>query len=127
MIYTSYFRGVADLPRIPQHLFPISIACSYPKYSYNFILKEYKSLAPLWWMVDRYRRNLISWDTYTEVYFDLIENHRKLTPIKVFRDIKDNALLLCWEAGGNCHRHLISSWFRNSNIACIELNLSLYI
>jgi uncharacterized protein (DUF488 family) len=64
--------------------------------------RSYPTLAP--------RREMLKMDeaTYRVEYQKILD---KLDPQKVFDELGENAILLCWEAPGKfCHRRLEAEW-----------------
>jgi len=46
--------------------------------------------------------------TYRVEYQKILDN---LDPQKIFADLEEGAILLCWEAPGKfCHRRLVAEW-----------------
>lgn len=110
-MYTSYFKLSYNHPDA------VSIAVKSPDY---FFGKKYPLLMPTRKLLYSFKDGKISEDEYTEEYFKLLQR-RKVTPEKVFNDLGPNAVLLCWEIDGFCHRHLVSYWLREHNIKIKEL------
>ena len=83
-------------------------------------VRVYKDLAPPKKLVYDYKGGKITKEIYTEQYNKQLE---KLDPKKVYKDLGENAILLCWEATGKfCHRHLVSIWLKEKlNIEVEEL------
>jgi hypothetical protein len=64
--------------------------------------RRYPALAP--------RREMLKLDeaNYRVEYQKILDN---LDPRKVFEDLGQDAILLCWEAPGEfCHRRLVAEW-----------------
>lgn len=64
--------------------------------------RRYPALAP--------RREMLTMDeaTYRVEYQKILDN---LDPRKVFEDLGEDAILLCWEGSGEfCHRRLVAEW-----------------
>lgn len=77
----------------------VSIALREPKWYRG---RRYPALAP--------RREMLKIDeaTYRVEYQKILDN---LDPQKVFDDLGEDAILLCWEAPGKfCHRRLVAEW-----------------
>jgi len=71
--------------------------------------RAYKKLCPGWSLVKEYKRHNISWQNYVEIYQEDILD--KLDPEKVYNDLREDAVILCWEKPGMlCHRRLIADW-----------------
>jgi len=46
---------------------------------------------------------------FEKVYYE--EVLKDLNPMKVYVDLGQNAVLLCWEKSGDfCHRHIVADW-----------------
>lgn len=102
-MFTSNFSTVKKLP---QNLSPISIARGTPKW---FNGKSYMALAPTWEMIKR-----MTWSQYNDAYNNILS---KLDPKKVFDDLGENAVLLCWETIPGkvpCHRRLVAEWLETA-------------
>ena len=68
--------------------------------------RRYKALAP--------RRKMMTMDeaSYREAYQKILDG---LDPQEVFEDLREDAILLCWEAPGKfCHRRLVAEWLEKS-------------
>ncbi|MEW6657204.1 MAG: hypothetical protein AB1424_00960 [Thermodesulfobacteriota bacterium] len=77
----------------------VSIAFHSPKAYHG---RSYPALAP--------RREMLKMDeaAYRVEYQKILD---KLDPHKVFADLGEDAILLCWEAPGRfCHRRLVAEW-----------------
>lgn len=77
----------------------VSIALRAPKWYRG---RRYPALAP--------RREMLKMieATYRVEYQKILDN---LDPQKVFEDLGEDAILLCWEAPGKfCHRRLVAEW-----------------
>jgi len=108
---TSYFAIQSKNPNA------VSIAGKAPEW---FTGKEYKLLAPKYWFFKKYKDDGDK-EFYTEQYN--IEVLNKLDPKKVYNDLGENAILLCWEKPSEfCHRRLVAEWLeKNLNIKVKEL------
>jgi hypothetical protein len=115
---TSYF-GCKLLDR-NHNLIPIAgLTPEWFKKSFPYV-KIYKPLAPPKNLVFDYKKGKITKEDYIEKYNKQLE---KLDPKKVYEDLKEDAILLCWEAPGKfCHRQLVAKWLeQNLNIEIREL------
>jgi hypothetical protein len=77
----------------------VSIAFHSPKAYHG---RSYRALAP--------RQKMLKMDeaTYRVEYQKILD---KLNPRKVFADLGEDAILLCWEPPGKfCHRRLVAEW-----------------
>jgi len=89
----------------------VAVSNSYPKQlSWLKEARQYKKLCPGWSLVKDYKQHKISQQNYIEIYQkDILY---KLDPEKVYNDMGDDAVILCWERPGSfCHRRLIADWF----------------
>ncbi len=88
----------------------VCVSNSYPRHL--FWLKDarqYRKLCPGWSLVKDYKQHKISRQNYIEIYQEDILD--KLDPEKVYQDLRDDAVILCWEKpGAFCHRRLIAEW-----------------
>jgi uncharacterized protein (DUF488 family) len=81
--------------------------------------KQYKKLAPKYWFLKKYKDDGDK-DFYIEQFKkEILE---PLDPKKVYEELGENSILLCWEKPGDfCHRHLVAEWLSsNLNIPKIE-------
>ena len=80
--------------------------------------REYKKLAPKPWFFKKYKSDKDE-EFYIEQYYKEVLN--KLNPEKVYEELGENAVLLCWERKEEfCHRHIAADWLIN------ELNIEIY-
>jgi hypothetical protein len=89
----------------------VAVSNTYPRHlPWLKDARTYKKLCPGWSLVKNYKKRLISRNHYIEIYQEQVLD--KLDPETVFRDLREDAVLLCWEKPGSCfcHRHLISGW-----------------
>lgn len=85
----------------------VSIAGKCPDW---FKGRQYKKLAPKYNFFQKYK---LDGDEkyYTEQFQIQVLN--KLDAKKVYEELGENAVLLCWEKSGKfCHRHLVAEWFQ---------------
>lgn len=89
----------------------VGVSNSYPRQlSWLKNMRTYKPLFPGWHLVKAYKQHKISWQNYVEIYQEDILD--KLDPEKVYSDLGEDAVILCWEKPGMlCHRRLIADWF----------------
>lgn len=106
MIYTSYFAKLKTAKN------PISICGRAPEW---YTGPQYKKLAPKLWFFKEYKEGKITAKEYSHHFYR--EVLIPLDPQKVFDDLKhiyneEDFTLICYEAAGFCHRHLVSKWFK---------------
>jgi uncharacterized protein YeaO (DUF488 family) len=83
----------------------VSISLSTPKW---YQCKEYKKLAPTWELIKKYKSDRDE-EYYIEHYYKNILNF--LDAKKVYEELGENAVLLCWEKSGDfCHRRIVAEW-----------------
>lgn len=82
-------------------------------------VRVYKPLCPGWKLVHQYKEGRITQDEYVYLYHAEILN--RLDPSKVCKDLRDDAILLCWEKPGIfCHRRIVAKWLQDT--LCIKVN-----
>ena len=89
-----HFTGEPDDPRL------VSIALWSPGWYRG--RRRYPALAP--------RRSMLKMaeDAYRVEFQKILD---KLAPQKVFEDLGEDAIMLCWEPPGKfCHRRLVAKW-----------------
>jgi len=101
---TSYFEKASKFPSA------VSIAGRAPT---NYRGLEYKILAPKYWFFKKYKdpndKNFMDKAFYIRNYY--VEVLDKLDPKKVYEELGEDAILLCWEKPGEfCHRQLVAEW-----------------
>ena len=104
---TSYYFS----NRIREHdLNLVAVSNSYPRHlPWLKDVRPYRKLCPGWSLVKQYKQHKISRQNYIEIYQEDILN--KLDPEQVFHDLREDAVILCWEKpGAFCHRRLIAEW-----------------
>ena len=72
--------------------------------------REYKKLAPNYWFFKKYKEDGDK-EFYTKQYKKEILD--KLDPQQVYEELGENAVLLCWEKSGFCHRFLVARWLED--------------
>jgi len=100
---TSYFSKSGQDPNA------VSIAGKAPNWYKG---REYKKLAPKYWFFKKYKQD--SDETfYTEQYRKEVLG--ALDPKEVFKELGEDAVLLCWEKPKwFCHRHIVARWLEES-------------
>ena len=111
MIRTSYYRNVS-----PSDDNLVSISRSEPPGFQD--IESYPALAPSKFLLNDYKAGRITDAQYTVLYEgDVLA----MLPVdKVAKDLEGKTLL-CWEARGFCHRHLVAKWLVHAGYECEEL------
>lgn len=92
----------------------VSIAAKAPEW-YNG--REYKKLAPKYWFFKKYKEDGDQ-DFYVVQYYNEVLKH--LDPKEVYKELGENAIILCWESADKfCHRHIVSAWLEHE----IDINI----
>lgn len=101
----------------------VSIAQITPSW---YIGKEYKKLAPKYWILRKYKKGEIDEEQYIELFYKNILS--KLDATTVYNELKsltgsDDIVLLCYEKSDKfCHRHIVAKWFKEElGIDILEL------
>jgi uncharacterized protein YeaO (DUF488 family) len=122
ILYTSYFakfkKGIGD---------KISIARFNPKWlDSNELFAWCTSLAPSKELLNDYKYKGISWDEYTERYYDEIKNSEQaqfdISSICTRLILGHDITLYCYEKStDNCHRHLLAELFKEKGFEFKEV------
>lgn len=95
---TSYYSKYKGLNAV-------SISLSTPQWYQK--CRQYNKLAPSWELLNKYKKDKDE-VYYTEHYYkDVLD---KLDPKQVYEELGEDAVLLCWEKSGFCHRFLVARW-----------------
>jgi len=98
---TSNFARSGSHPRA------VAISRSQPR---GWTGHAYEPLAPTWRLLAEAKSGEIDEEEYIRRYREEVLS--KLDPGRVFNDLGDDAVLLCWEnSGAFCHRRLVAEWF----------------
>ncbi|UEC43716.1 MAG: hypothetical protein METHAR1v1_1640007 [Methanothrix sp.] len=98
---TSSFSRSGSHPRA------VAISRTRPK---GWTGRVYEPLAPSWSLLAEALSGEIDEDEYIRRYRE--EVLASLDPARVYADLGEDAVLLCWErAGAFCHRRLVAEWF----------------
>jgi len=98
---TSNFSRSGSDPRA------VAISRSQPR---GWTGRIFEPLAPSWRLVQEAKSGAIDDDEYVRRYREEVLS--KLDPGRVYADLGDDAILLCWERPGTfCHRRLVAEWF----------------
>lgn len=108
---TSYFSKSGHLEKV------VSIARGVP---IGWKGRQYLNLAPPWELINQYKTDKNE-SLYNNHYKHLVLD--KLNPEKVYNELGDDAILLCWEKSNTfCHRYIVAEWFyKNLQIEVEEL------
>jgi len=110
---TSYFSKLSKLDKNYSNI--VSIAAKCPDFYKG---REYKKLAPKYWFFKKYKEDGDS-DFYIEQYEKEVLG--PLDPREVYKELGEDAVLLCWENKDKfCHRHLVAEWLSNNLGISIE-------
>ena len=72
--------------------------------------REYKKLAPKVWFFKKYKEDGDE-AFYREQYQKEVLDH--LDPAEVYKELGDDAVILCYEKFGSfCHRHIVAEWLQ---------------
>ncbi len=100
----------------------VGISNTYPhKIIWLQEIRIYKPLCPGWKLVHQFKDGMITLDEYGHLYHEEILS--RLDPSKVYADLGEDAILLCWEKPGVfCHRRIVAKWlYDNLHIKVSEL------
>ena len=87
----------------------VSIAAKCPHW---FTGRQYKKLAPNYYTLLSYKNGEINEEQFTELYYAEVLNN--LDAKRVYEELGENSVLLCWEKSGSfCHRHIVAEWLQN--------------
>lgn len=121
-LYTSYFakfkKGIGD---------KISIARFNPNWlNSNELFAWCDSLAPSKELLNDYKYKGLSWEEYTERYYNEIKNSEKaqqdISSISVHLINGHYVTLYCYEKSiDNCHRHLLAEIFKEKGFEVKEI------
>lgn len=77
-----------------------------------YLGKRYRDLAPRKWFFDEFKQDNNK-ELYTARYIDEVLN--QLDARKVYEELGQDAILLCWEEPGEfCHRRLVARWLETN-------------
>lgn len=117
-IYTSYYAACTNKTRTIDgvEFQTISISVKAPWFWKPGKLpeKHYEKLAPTWEIVNDYKNGKIDERGYTERFFELLLETRKLKAERVIEELPENVVLLCYEKPETfCHRRLVAKWIEH--------------
>lgn len=101
-MYTSYFSKSAKKPNA------VSISNTTPSWFHG---RVYTKIAPPWYLINKLKSDGDE-EYFTIQYNDILN---RFNPKKIFDELGENSILLCWEAPGKfCHRRLVAEWFESN-------------
>ena len=108
---TSYFAKSGKHPKA---------ICITAKRPWFYKGRIYPKLGPKSWFLKKYKKDGDE-DFYTEQYYKEVLDG--LDPKKVYEELGEDAILLCWEGSGKfCHRHIVAKWLsENLGVKITEL------
>lgn len=72
--------------------------------------REYRKLAPPWWILSAYRENHDEAEYVRNYQRHVLD---KLNAGLIYQELGDDAILCCYERKGEfCHRRLVAAWFQ---------------
>jgi uncharacterized protein YeaO (DUF488 family) len=93
-----------------QLLRAVAISRSQPR---GWTGRVYEPLAPSWRLVQAAKSGAVDEDEYIRRYQEEVLS--KLDPGRVFAELGEDAILLCWEnSGAFCHRRLVAEWLEEN-------------
>ena len=94
---TSYFAKSGKHPKA------VCITAKRPRFYKGRI---YPKLGPKLWFLKKYKKDGDE-NFYTKQYHKEVLD--KLDPKKVYKELGEDAILICWEGSGKfCHRHIVA-------------------
>jgi len=79
----------------------------------------YTKLAPTYDLLNKWKNKKINEKEYTEEYLQILN---KLDPHKIYQQLGEDAILLCYEKSGDfCHRYIVANWFKKYGYDVEEL------
>jgi hypothetical protein len=88
-------------------------AVSIARHPMFFKGRRYYDLAPSMALFRAWKAGAVSNEEYTERFYQ--ETLSCLDPAQVFRDLGEDAILLCWCVPGQfCHRRIVAQWFEEA-------------
>ncbi len=74
---------------------------------------KYIDLAPTMSLLKAWKSGRINKNEYVDQYYQ--ETLSKTTPVKVLKDLGEEAILLCYEEPGEfCHRRVVAAWLEEA-------------
>lgn len=96
---TSYYAKSSKHPNA------VSIAGKAPAW---YTGRQYKKLAPKYWFFKKFKED--GDEEFYKIQYKK-EVLDKLDPQEVYKELGEDAVILCWEKSGKfCHRHLVAEW-----------------
>lgn len=108
---TSYFAKSGNHPEA------VCIAAKPPRFYKG---RCYPKLGPKPWFLKKYKKDKDE-EFYTEQYYKEVLD--KLDPKEVYKELGEDAVLICWEGSEKfCHRHIVAMWL-SSNLGVVITEL----
>jgi uncharacterized protein YeaO (DUF488 family) len=106
MIYTSNYFNIKDFKGTK-----IQISNSRPKgHRVDF---KYDILVPDWYLVDNFKKGIITYDTFKETYLKQLDKLDKKDILQWLNSVDKDIVLLCWCRNKQCHRYVLAEWLGN--------------
>ena len=105
-MHTGYFAGIQKYRNIGRS---VNIALKPPS---GWSGANYPPLYPSPALLREFKAGALSEEQYTERYMEQLS---KLDPVEVYKELRDDAILVCYERPGSfCHRHIVAKWLNDS-------------
>lgn len=106
-IYTSYYARF----RPNESRIGIKVSVSAPK-GFEGLCGDFKELYPKWEWVNAYKEGTLSLEEYERLYMEQLRHLDQYDVRKKIEEVSGgkDAVLLCWEGKGPCHRHWLAKW-----------------
>lgn len=100
---------------------PIAIVASTPNWYKGNSMAVF---APEWSLVEDWKKNRITWETYEERYLGMLDKRGISYALKVLEQF-EKVVLLCYEKPGDkCHRHLLAEYLNSKyNMNVLEFEI----
>lgn len=118
-MYTTYY---ANLRNLPEDVVPIAISATVPKWYTGL---TYRKLIPPYTAFKEFKEGSSASLFYYRYYNEVLKDKSQSAIYNELCNLAgtSNIALVCYERSDEvCHRHLVASWFRDSDIKCEEYN-----
>jgi hypothetical protein len=136
-MYTSYYAQLDSLIQQGYKNF-VAISGWLPEFYQELLLnntykdisfRKYQELSPKKEWFFKWKNGEFDNNQYINLYYETVLS--KLNPEIVYEDLKEDAILLCYEKPDDfCHRHLVAEWLNKNlkiNVKEIECNTNYFI